>query len=120
MDRKTDFTHDNPFTVPEGYFDTIASRVMERLPAHEVRMIVAEEKKKKTFWLPQWARYGAAAAVVAAICMAGVHFMSNEPSATSPVSAVTMATYSSDDNIDAMADYIMADDQDLYAYISGE
>jgi hypothetical protein len=36
------------------------------------------------------------------------------------VASVSSATYTSDENLDAMADYIMVDDQDLYAYLSGE
>lgn len=120
MDFNQKHLNDNPFSVPQGYFDTLAQRMIDRLPAHEVRMIPNEETKKNKYRLPTWARLGAAAAVVAAICMAGIGFFNDEPSTSSPVASTTMATYSSEDNIDAMADYIMVDDQDLYAYISGE
>lgn len=120
MNFNSENINENPFSVPEGYFDNLAQRMIDNLPAHEVRMIPTEEKKKSRNRLFQWARYGAAAAVVAAVCMAGMHFINNEPTAQTQVAASTTASYSSDENIDAMADYIMADDQDLYAYISGE
>ena len=120
MNFNSENINDNPFSVPEGYFDNLAQRMIDNLPAHEVRMIPTEEKKKSRNRLFQWARYGAAAAVVAAVCMAGMHFINNEPTAQTQVAASTTASYSTDENIDAMADYIMADDQDLYAYISGE
>lgn len=120
MNFNSENINENPFSVPEGYFDNLAQRMIDNLPAHEVRMIPTEEKKKSRNRLFQWARYGAAAAVVAALCMAGMHFINNEPTAQTQVAASTTASYSSDENIDAMADYIMADDQDLYAYISGE
>lgn len=119
MNFNSENINENPFSVPEGYFDNLAQRMIDNLPAHEVRMIPTEEKKKSRNWL-QWARYGAAAAVVAVVCMAGLHFTNNEPAAQTPVAAASTASYSTDENIDAMADYIMADDQDLYAYISGE
>lgn len=119
MDFNPNNIHDNPFKVPEGYFDSIAQRVMDNLPAHEVKMIPAEEKTKRNHRIPIWVRYGVAAAVVAAIFTVGMRFTSHEQQAA-PVAAVTMASYSSDDNIDAMADYIMVDSQDLYAYISDE
>ncbi len=119
MNFNSENINDNPFSVPEGYFDNLAQRMIDNLPAHEVRMIPTEEKKKSRNWL-QWARYGAAAAVVAAVCMAGLHFTNNKPAAQTQVAATSTASYSTDENIDAMADYIMADDQDLYAYISGE
>ncbi len=120
MNFNSENINENPFSVPEGYFDNLAQRMIDNLPAHEVRMIPTEEKKKSRNRLFQWARYGAAAAVVAAVCMAGMHFINNEPTAQTQVAASTTASYSTDENIDAMADYIMADDQDLYAYISGE
>jgi len=120
MNFNSENINENPFSVPEGYFDNLAQRMIDNLPAHEVRMIPTEEKKKSRNRLFQWARYGAAAAVVAAVCMAGLHFTNNEPAAQTQVAASTTASYSTDENIDAMADYIMADDQDLYAYISGE
>lgn len=120
MNFNSENINENPFSVPEGYFDNLAQRMIDNLPAHEVRMIPTEEKKKSRNRLFQWARYGAAAAVVAALCMAGLHFINNEPTAKTQVAASTTASYSTDENIDAMADYIMADDQDLYAYISGE
>lgn len=120
MNFNSENINENPFSVPEGYFDNLAQRMIDNLPAHEVRMIPTEEKKKSRNRLFQWARYGAAAAVVAALCMAGMHFINNEPTAQTQVAASTTASYSTDENIDAMADYIMADDQDLYAYISGE
>ena len=120
MNFNSENINENPFSVPEGYFDNLAQRMIDNLPAHEVRMIPTEEKKKSRNRLFQWARYGAAAAVVAALCMAGLHFINNEPTAQTQVAASTTASYSTDENIDAMADYIMADDQDLYAYISGE
>jgi hypothetical protein len=120
MNFNSENINENPFSVPEGYFDNLAQRMIDNLPAHEVRMIPTEEKKKSRNRLFQWARYGAAAAVVAALCMAGMHFINKEPTAQTQVAASTTASYSTDENIDAMADYIMADDQDLYAYISGE
>lgn len=120
MTQLPDFNHDNHFSVPEGYFDTIAQRVMDRIPANEVRMIPAVEKKKSTPRRLLWARIGVAAATVAAVFTLGMRFMGHDHVQQSPVAAVSTASYTSDENLDAMADYIMVDDQDLYAYLSGE
>ena len=120
MSQLPDFNHDNHFSVPEGYFDTIAQRVMDRIPANEVRMIPAVEKKKSPPRRLLWARIGVAAATVAAVFTLGMRFMSPDHTPSSPVASVSSATYTSDENLDAMADYIMVDDQDLYAYLSGE
>ena len=91
MNFNSENINDNPFSVPEGYFDNLAQRMIDNLPAHEVRMIPTEEKKKSRNWL-QWARYGAAAAVVAAVCMAGLHFTNNEPAAQTQVAATSTAS----------------------------
>ena len=37
----------NPFRVPEGYFDNITLRVMERIPVNEVKLIPEESKEGK-------------------------------------------------------------------------
>lgn len=120
MSQQPDYNHDIPFTVPDGYFDTIAQRVMERIPANEVRMIPEVEQKKATTRRLLWARYGVAAAAIAAVFTMSMHFMSNNEKQTASVATVTKTSYSSDDNVDALADYIMVDDQDLYAYLSSE
>ena len=120
MNQLPDFNHDKLFSVPEGYFDTLVQRTMERIPANEVRMIPSVEKKKSNKHGMLWARYGVAAAAVAAFFTLGMHFISNDEKITTAATANNTAAYSSDYNVDALADYIMVDDQDLYAYISGE
>ena len=46
MNFNSENINENPFSVPEGYFDNLAQRMIDNLPAHEVRMIPTEEKKK--------------------------------------------------------------------------
>ena len=110
---------DNPFTVPDGYFDSLTSKVMDAIPANEVQMMTKPQKH-----FSRWRGYAAAASIVAALFGAGIYFYQNgegTQNMSSTSNNNTVATYSSpDSNIDAVADYIMCDEQDFYAYLSGE
>lgn len=109
------------FRVPDGYFDSLADRVMSRIPAQEVRMVETKAPARRL----GWQRYAAAAAVVAAIFGAGLYF-GHQPAADTqlkaPVSTVasTSTTPVYDAEFDNVTDYIMCDDYDLYAYLANE
>lgn len=112
-----------PFKVPEGYFDSLTERVMGNIPANEVRMFPKKEPMKRR----GWQRYAAAAAVVAAIFGAGLFWGHNtgaEPQAAAPVAAAEHTSNSSGaaygGDFDNVADYIMCDDYELYAYLTSE
>ena len=117
----------NPFWVPEGYFDNITSRVMERIPVNEVKLIPEESKEGKsiTHQFRKWRIYAAAASILVALFGAGllIHNDSMEPD-TSLAKGKTVVHSSNsanaENNVDAMADYIMADDYELYAYMAYE
>ena len=127
MTDKTDHTSMNPnrpFTVPEGYFDSLTDRVMSNIPASEVRLFPKKEPEKRF----RWHRYAAAAAVVAAIFGAGLFFGNNkvaEPQAAAPVAVAENSSNVDSGNayggdFDNVADYIMCDDYELYAYLINE
>ncbi len=111
---------ENPFRVPEGYFDSLSQRVMDNIPNNQVVIMPVNERSP----FKGWRKYAAAAAVVAALFGAGL-FYNNADSGLSQGqneagNAVAVANSSTDDNFDAVADYIMADECDLYAYMSNE
>lgn len=120
----------NPFRVPEGYFDNITSRVMESIPVNEVKLIPEESKEGKEgkstpHQFRKWRIYAAAASILVAVFGAGllIHNDSMEPD-TSLAKGKTVVHSSNsanaENNVDAMADYIMADDYELYAYMAYE
>ena len=112
---------ENPFKVPEGYFESLTERVMARIPANEVRM-VPEKKKSPIRWRP----YAAAAAIVAVLFGVGAYIHKAEVEAPMPaekslaVKTSAVKAHADDSDFEAVADYIMCDDYDLYAYISNE
>jgi negative regulator of sigma E activity len=111
----------NPFTVPDGYFDTLTTRVMANIPENEVRMMAAQhDKHSSRKW---WRVAAAAAAVVVAVFGVELYMQHDDKVAKTENVAVQAPAAGSADanaNIDAMADYIMCDDYELYAYLADE
>lgn len=104
----------NPFRVPEGYFDGLAEQVMARIDAEGVR----PQQKARTVWLrPVF--YAVAASVCALfISVAAYQGFSNQ---SDQASAATVAVnQASDNSFDEAADYLMVDNQDIYACLSGD
>ena len=113
-------TSRNPFTVPEGYFDTLTERIMRQIPEEEITL-------QKAVTVPLWRRYGfrAAAAVIGIIMGIGALALFNQnaiftPQENATASIETVGSSQQTDAIDQVADYIMCDNHDLYAYLSGE
>ena len=121
MNTTPDFHEANNFSVPDGYFESLTSRVMEKIPAQEVRILAVDEKPRRQVGRSAWLKYSTAAAILALMGLAGTMWMTSRVTPRqAQMASITSATYSNDDNLDAVADYIMVDDQDLYAYLSGE
>ena len=110
---------ENHFTVPEGYFDTLAERVMEHIPENEVRMMPMPVHKPLN--VKRWRTVAAAAVVLAAVFGAGLYVHQDFNGAAVEAMATQRSSYTAaDGSIDAVADYIMCDDDDLYAYLADE
>ncbi len=110
----------NPFRVPDGYFDDFASRIMESLPEQEVP--VAEVRPLRPRHALRVFLY-AAACLCVAVFGAAIYF--GKVSVATPDGSPTAVAQqspsaSSDSYVDAVADYAMMDNTDIYAYLSGE
>lgn len=95
----------NPFQVPEGYFDRLTAKVMQQLPEQPKRSLMAR--------LRPWMY--AAACVVTVLFTATVYFYStdNQQQAVATAGITTADSY-----IDDIADYVMADNNDIYACLT--
>lgn len=95
----------NPFRVPEGYFESFADQVMAQLPEHE---------QKVRRMIPRPWMYAAASLIVAVSCVT-IYFSkisSNEPQEAPQMVAV------SESYMDEAADYAMIDNTDIYACLA--
>lgn len=112
---RNQFGAENHFQVPEGYFDNLAASVMQHIPDGQTKIV-----KMQT---PAWRRHivaisAAAASVAAAVCL--VFDLESNPAHSPSHLAAQHATMQQDNsNIDAMVNYTMLDNDDMYAYMSG-
>lgn len=115
------FGKKQPFTVPDGYFDQLTERVMERLPEQQPASVPQVPLRNR------WRRWAVAAAAVGVIMTGSLVFIGqrsgNESLATMKhrAPAATDIHSSSDySSLDMAADYAMLDNDEIYAMVSEE
>lgn len=111
---RNQFGTGNHFRVPDGYFDNLASSVMQHIPASQAKVVELE--------VPVWRRHivaisTAAASVAVAVCLTFA-FKSHVVYTDTNVSAHADIVSNDYSDIDAMANYTMIDSDDMYAYMS--
>lgn len=119
---KERFGKENPFKVPEGYFDHLTERIMENLPEQEIRVI--DIRSRQTLWQKLPLRKIAAAVAVVAL-LGGGSFWALQHEGDSKMVAHAkkheQKTVSSDDAaFNEMADYAMIDNETIYASLIAE
>ena len=97
----------NPFSVPEGYFDNFAVEMMRNLP---------EQPQQSKFVRLRPLMY-AAACLLVAILTATIFFFPPENTVEPNIAAVSTTT---DTYVEDVADYVMADNIDIYACLASE
>ena len=107
----------NPFTVPEGYFEQLTQQVMARIPAEEQEKKPAA-KKAIIRQLRPWLY--AAACVCVGVFTAGVLFSNSQSDNSKELQQMASMeqetiNYYSDNYSDEEADYLMLDNQEIYA-----
>lgn len=118
---KTRYGTDRPFTVPDAYFDRVEEEVMRSVAADAAPPVV--RVVRKSLW-KQLSLLVAAACVVGVIVLVGLGVSSTNPqgnmAATVSHAPKVSKAESYTDDLDRLADYTMMDEDDAYAYISGE
>ena len=100
----------NPFRVPEGYFDSFAAEMMQKLPEQ------AEQPRQGLLVRMRPWMY-AAACMVVAIFTATLYFV-NDKSTVQQVPAAVATT--NDTYVEDVADYVMVDNLDIYNLLASE
>lgn len=118
-----------PFTVPDHYFSDLSSQIMANIPVEEpVKTPDNTVKTKKShFVLIRRVRPLAIAAAMIGIVMIAfwsfADYTSNQKSAAdAPEKGVggALSKATSSDSFDEAADYIMMDEDDMYAYVADQ
>lgn len=119
---KERFGKQNPFKVPDGYFDHLTERIMENLPEQEIRVI--DIRSRQTLWQKLPLRKIAAAVAVVAL-LGGGSFWALQHEGNSKMVAHAKqheqkAVSSEDAAFNEMADYAMIDNETIYASLIAE
>ena len=109
----------SPFRVPEDYFDQLASRVMSQLPEQQElskKSMQQPRRQARLVALRPWL-YAAACVIAIVVLTLTLHFHQRvaEP-LEQPMAAVS--TPVDDEYIDDVADYVMLDNKEIYAYLA--
>lgn len=104
---------ENPFKVPEGYFDTVVADVMSRLPEKEET--TEEPQRQPTTWqrIKPWLYMAAMFAGAAMI----IRVAQSDPTIKENRTAID-ETEAEVAYINAMVDNSMLDDYSLYVYLT--
>lgn len=104
---------ENPFTVPEGYFERFTEQLMKKLPERE-----AQPAPKLTLWtrVKPWVY------MAAMFCglMLSVRMFVGEKQSQSPAATSEMTDFTEvpDEYIDPIVNQTMMDDYTLYQYLT--
>ncbi len=109
----------NPFRVPEGYFDSFAARMTENLPEQDGKTAaVVSLRRPRVVRMVLYAAACLCIAVLGSVVYWSKLSLQSTESGTAQV--VTHTVASTDVYVDAVADYTMMDNSDIYAYLSEE
>ena len=123
---QTQYGNKRPFTVPDGYFSDLSTRVMEQLPAVEQKETTHPTTVQRTTF--RYLRPLAAAAVTVGIVLVGFlsyHAFEGQQDESAlaghnGAKASTALSATSEDGFDQAADYFMIDESDMYAYMEND
>lgn len=107
------------FKVPEGYFDTLANRIMANIPEAP-----KQEKQKKSatiISLNTRLKYAVAAAIVGAVIGGTTIRLYQQGTSIAKIDKTEVTNNSetySDEYVNDYIDYAMVDDNDIYEYLS--
>ena len=110
---------ENPFRVPEGYFDTLVDQVMERVDASPAPVVPLSEHKPRVVWLRP-VLYAAASVCALFISVVAYQNYTEQGVAAPAQNVVANNQMMVDDYFDEAADYVMLDNQDIYACLSSD
>lgn len=116
---RSHYGNDNPFTVPEGYFESLSDSIMSMLPEQQTHVV----DMGNNFWKRKIAVALAVAASVAVIISVSLtvgyrHDAAKLADGSNNAISEQQSAYSDYTVVDEMANYAMLDNVDMYAYVA--
>lgn len=111
---------ENPFRVPQGYFDDFATKLMAQLPEKEEKVIKLVPKHNR--WHTLRPMLYIAACICAAIFSVTLVMKHNSHEQNNGVNTARMEIQqnSSNDYVDEAVDYAMIDNHEIYACVTNQ
>jgi len=113
----------SPFKTPDGYFDTLTQRVMDRIDeeentTHNAKVVKMNNNKKSTWgYVSKWV---VAAAACLVIVFGGINYFETNTGTIAQSQNTLISTDDYDEEYEEdMMYYSMMDEQDIYCYLSG-
>ena len=117
LDRKQ--LEQNPFKVPEGYFDTLNTRIMDKVAKQASAQKDEKPVKVKKVHM-HVLRWAAACACVLVIGVSAVLFTFKDTDTLEAPATAQQSSFTSDDAFNQAADYTMLDNHDMYQMLAEE
>lgn len=119
------FGKKNPFSVPEGYFDSLTPRIMQGIKQTDAEGKVPIMRGHAARTVSLWQRsrkfvIGVAASVCVGLFSLGAYFHSgnSQRHSAQTMQQAKAERHSDYSSIDEMVDYSMMDTEDMYAYMA--
>lgn len=109
----------NPFKVPEGYFDSLNTRIMENV-ARQASAQKSEKPAHAKNVRMHVLRWAAACACVLVIGVSAVLFTFKDTDTSEVPATAQQSFFTSDDAFNQAADYTMLDNYDMYQMLAEE
>ena len=109
----------NPFKVPEGYFDSLNTRIMENV-ARQASAQKSEKPAQAKNVHMHVLRWAAACACVLVIGVSAVLFTFKDTDTSEAPVTAQQSFFTSDDSFNQAADYTMLDNYDMYQMLAEE
>ena len=128
---RSHYGNDNPFTVPEGYFESLSDSIMSMLPEQQTHVVDMGNNSWKRKIAVALAVAASVAVIISVSLTVGYRHDTakladnikvgfSEPRADGSSNAISeqQSAYSDYTVVDEMANYAMLDNVDMYAYVA--
>ena len=115
---RSHYGNDNPFTVPEGYFESLSDSIMSSLPEQQTHVVAMGNNSWKRKIAAAVAVAASVAVVISVSITGGFRLGTTQPANGGSVDDSEQVSSTEYTVVDEMANYAMLDNVDMYAYVA--
>lgn len=115
---RSHYGNDNPFTVPEGYFESLSDSIMSSLPEQQTHVVAMGNNSWKRKIAAAVAVAASVAVVISVSITGGFRLGATQLANGGSVDDSEQVSSTEYTVVDEMANYAMLDNVDMYAYVA--